>query len=46
MAMPTPAPLLLAGDAFGDRFHQLEGAAMSGLDAAKSLLKQYAPTVG
>lgn len=43
ISLPTPVPLILAGDAFGDRFHQLEGAAMSGLDAAKSLLKQSAP---
>lgn len=34
-------PLLLAGDAFGDRFHPIEGAANSGLEAAKYLLKYW-----
>ncbi|MEZ0372853.1 MAG: hypothetical protein ACAI44_27425, partial [Candidatus Sericytochromatia bacterium] len=32
-------PLLLAGDAFGDMFNPLEGAAVSGLEAAKHLVK-------
>lgn len=34
-------PLLLAGDAFGDRFNPIEGAATSGLEAAKLLLKHW-----
>jgi len=32
-------PLLLAGDAFGSLQHPIEGAALSGLDAAQKLLK-------
>lgn len=32
-------PLLLAGDAFGDVFNPIEGAALSGLEAAKQLTK-------
>lgn len=32
-------PLFLAGDAFGDEFNPIEGAALSGLEAAKHLLK-------
>lgn len=32
-------PLLLAGDAFGDEFNPVEGAALSGLEAAKHLIK-------
>ncbi|PKL78550.1 MAG: NAD/FAD-dependent oxidoreductase [Candidatus Melainabacteria bacterium HGW-Melainabacteria-1] len=38
MVQQTP-PLLLAGDAFGDMFHPVEGAALSGLEAAKHLSK-------
>lgn len=34
-------PLVLGGDAFGDRFNPIEGAAMSGLEAAKHLLKHW-----
>lgn len=34
----TP-PLLLAGDAFGDIFNPVEGAAVSGLEAAKTLAR-------
>lgn len=34
-------PLLLAGDAFGDEFHPIEGAALSGLEAAKFLDKTF-----
>lgn len=37
--LSTSPPLLLAGDAFGDRLNPIEGAALSGLDAAKELLK-------
>lgn len=36
--LSTAPPLLLAGDAFGDRLNPIEGAALSGLDAAKALL--------
>ncbi len=32
-------PLFLAGDAFGDRLNPVEGAVLSGLDAAKHLTK-------
>lgn len=35
-------PLLLAGDAFGDVFNPIEGAALSGLEAAKHLVKLHA----
>jgi len=34
-------PLVLAGDAFGDRFNPIEGAANSGLEAAKHLIKHW-----
>jgi len=37
-----PLPLYLAGDAFGDPFNPVEGAAVSGLESAKALLKRWA----
>lgn len=39
VCLQTQPPLFLAGDAFGETRNPLEGAAISGLDAAKALLK-------
>lgn len=39
--LESRVPLLLAGDAFGDFNNLIEGAALSGLDAAQQLLKHY-----
>ncbi len=38
----TPLPLRLAGDCFGDLNNLIEGAALSGLDAAQKILKGFA----
>lgn len=40
--LESRVPLILAGDAFGDLNNLIEGAALSGLDAAQQLLKHYA----
>lgn len=42
LLLNSSPPLLLAGDAFGDLNNPIEGAAVSGLTAAKALLKLYA----
>lgn len=38
----THLPLCLAGDSFGDLNNLIEGAALSGLDAAQQILKRFA----
>lgn len=41
-AVETRLPLRLAGDCFGDINNLIEGAALSGLDAAQKILKDFA----